>query len=85
MTVEEADVRHSGHTYLTDNAQRFSEFLHSAKVSIITVAVLADGNVELDLGKIWNQYDEDLECAPRHTYHMGRLFSGPISRRCHVA
>ena len=40
------------YTYLADNPQRFSEFLHSTQVSVITITVLADGNVELDLGKI---------------------------------
>ena len=45
-------TRHSKCTYLADNAQRFSEFLHSTEISIITIAILADGNIELDLGKI---------------------------------
>ena len=39
----------SKHTHLANNAKRFSKFLHSAEVPIITIAVLSDGNVELDL------------------------------------
>jgi hypothetical protein len=49
-------TRHSKCTYLADNAQRFSEFLHSTEISIITIAILADGNIELDLGKDKDKY-----------------------------
>ena len=68
-------------TNLADNPQRFSEFLHSTEVSVVAIAVLADGNIKLDLGTIrTNKHKQILEpeCAPRHTYHTGRLFSGPI-------
>jgi hypothetical protein len=40
------------YTYLADNPQRFSKFLDSTEVSVITITVLADGNIELDLGRI---------------------------------
>ncbi len=42
----------SNFTYLANNTQRFSKFLNSTEVPVITIAVLADGNIELDLGKI---------------------------------
>lgn len=43
--------RSSGHLVqaLVDNAKRLSELLHAAQIAVVAVAILADGNVKLDL------------------------------------
>ena len=43
------------HTYLANDAQRFSEFLHPTKIAIVAIAILSDGNVEFDLDGGGNQ------------------------------
>lgn len=42
-------VRLLNHTYLVNNAQRFSEFLHPTKIAIVAVTILSNRNVEFDL------------------------------------
>ena len=47
---------HDGHksivAHLVDNAERLPEFLNTAEIPVITITVLANGDVEFDLDKI---------------------------------
>jgi hypothetical protein len=42
-------VRFLNHTYLVNDAQRLSEFLHPTQVAIVAIAILSNRNVEFDL------------------------------------
>lgn len=50
---------------LVDDSERLTELLHPTQVTIIAVAIDADGNVKLDLivGIVWLRFTH----IPRHT------------------
>jgi hypothetical protein len=69
-------VRLLNHTYLANDAQRFSEFLHPTQVAIVAIAILSNWDVEFDLkGEGINQMRKGASrIVLHHICHKVRLF-----------